>query len=145
MQVSSSSGTGPLTITVGRDSTLAMGSSTLVFETTDHALTASVSVLRDDSSLPTIVSVGNDVTTMEFPLIPGLYYVEINFDTNENPLIYIDYPSWVHFDDPQVDYVPGVYTFWIDELPSSAPRDGYIHIQEPATGNEAQLYIKQIG
>ena len=145
MQVSSSSGTGPLTITVGRDSTLAMGSSTLVFETTDHALTASVSVLRDDSSLPTIVSVGNDVTTMEFPLISGLYYVEINFDTNENPLIYLDYPSWVHFDDPQVDYTPGVYTFWIDELPSSAPRDGYIRVQEPATGNEAQLYIKQIG
>ena len=145
MQVSSSSGTGSRTITVGRDSTLAMGSSTLVFETTDHALTASVSVLRDDSSLPTIVSVGNDVTTMEFPLIPGLYYVEINFDTNENPLIYIDFPTWVHFDDDQIEYVPGVYTFWIDELPSSAPRDGYIHIQEPATGNEAQLYIKQIG
>ena len=145
MQVSSSSGTGPLTITVGRDSTLAMGSSTLVFETTDHALTASVSVLRDDSSLPTIVSVGNDVTTMEFPLVSGLYYVEINFDTNENPLIYLDYPSWVHFDDPQVDYTPGVYTFWIDELGSSASRDGYIRVQEPATGNEAQLYIKQIG
>ena len=145
LSASVSSGTGPTNVYISLNGAFS-GSGTVVFETTDHALTASVSVVRDTTGNQlTLESVGLDVETMEFPLVTGLYYVEINFDTDNNPLIYIDYPSWVHFDDPQIDYVPGVYNFWIDELPSSSPRDGYIHIQEPATGNEVQLYIKQIG
>ena len=148
LQVSSNSGTGPLTINVGRDSSFTGG--TIVFETTDHALTANVAVTRETGTTMSIISVGSDVETMEFPGISGIYYVEIDFDTNEEPFVWIyDKPTWIHFDDSDLEAgmanVPGVYGIYCDELPTSAPRDGYIVIQGPATGNEAQLYVKQIG
>ena len=86
---------------------------------------------------------------METPYVTGLYYVEINFDTSRNPFCYINFPTWVHFEDSDVQSgavnYPGVYGFWIEELPSSAPRDGNIEVQDLDPGDEAQLYIKQIG
>lgn len=148
LSVSSNSGTGSRIINVGRDSTFQGG--TLVFETADHALTASVSVVREVGIVPTIVSVGEDVTAMEFPNISGIYYVEINWDTAADDFLWLyECPSWIHFDDTDVEggiiYYPGVYGIYCDDLPSSAPRDGNIVIQGVNTSDEARLYVKQIG
>ena len=143
-----SSGSGPANVTIERSTFT--GSGSVVFETTDHELTAAVAVTHQgETSSLSIASVGVDVETMETPHATGLYYVEINFDTGRNPFCYINFPTWVHFEDSDVQggavNYPGVYGFWIEELPSSAPRDGYIEVQDLDPGDNAQLYIKQIG
>ena len=148
LSASVSSGTGSQTVIISRSTFT--GSGTIVFETTDHALTANVSVVNEPSSnVLSLRSVGVDVTTMETPYVTGLYYIEVNFDTNENPYCALDFPTWVHFEDSDVQngviYYPGVYGFWIEELPSSAPRDGYITAQDFNPGDTVDLYIKQIG
>ena len=148
LTASVSSGTGNAYVVITRGTFT--GTGTIVFETTDHALTASVSVThQSQASSLSITSVGGDVENMEYPGITGIYYVEVNFDPEEDLFVQIDDPLWLHFEDPDAEngaiWTPGVYGIYCDDLPSSAPRDGYINLQTAATGLEAQLYIKQIG
>lgn len=148
LTASVSSGTGNAYVVITRGTFTGIG--TIVFETTDHALTASVSVThQSQASGISITSVGEDVEAMEFPVVTGIYYVEIDFNPDEDVFLQMDDPLWLHFDDPDAEngsiWTPGVYGIYCDELPSSAPRDGYITLQSASTGLEAQLYIKQIG
>lgn len=148
LTASVSSGTGTTYVVITRGTFT--GTGTIVFETTDHALTASVSVThQSQASSLSITSVGGDVENMEYPGVTGIYYVEINFDPDNDLFVQIDDPLWLHFEDPDAEngaiWTPGVYGIYCDDLPSSAPREGYINLQTAATGLEAQLYIKQIG
>ena len=97
----------------------------------------------------TLTSVGADITCMEFPYVPGLYYVEIDFDPDEEGLVFFSYPNWLHFvdEEPQngVIYTPGVFTFYCDELPSSSPRSGDLWVQGAGTGTECTLTVTQVG
>ena len=149
LSLSVSSGTGASVVIVSVTGAFS-GSGTVVFETADHALTASVSVVRETAgTVVTLTNVGNDLETMEFPGIDGLYYVEIDFDTSQDDFVYLDCPAWIHFDDPDsaggIVYFPGVYGLYHDALPDANPRDGYITATGVNTGQVAQLYVKQIG
>lgn len=145
----SSGSAGNTSVTIQR-STFS-GSGTIVFETTDHALTAEVSVLYQSSQATelTMTSVGMDLENMEFANIPGIYYIELDFDPDIEGMVLLNFPNWIHFPDydPQsgIVYTPGVYTLYCDELPSSSPRTGTIDAQGAGSGTEVSLTVTQIG
>lgn len=150
LQVSVNSGTGAAVVIVSVNGAFS-GTGTLVFETADHAHTASVSVVRETAGTHvSMVNVGSDIESMEFPNITGIYYIEIDFDTSQDDFLWLDYPSWIHFEDPDLEnsdmvFFPGVYGLYCDDLPDSSPRDGYITATGVNTDENAQLYVKQIG
>ena len=145
----SSGSAGNTSVTITR-STFS-GSGTIVFETTDHALTANVSVLYQggQATALTMTSVGMDIESMEFPNVPGIYYIEVDFDPDVEAMVFLSYPSWIHFVDEEPQngllYTPGVFTFYCDELPSSSPRTSTIDAQSAGTGTEVSLTVTQIG
>lgn len=143
------SGTGNTSLFIMLNGSFSGG--TVVFETTDQTLTASVSVTKsgEETIGLSITSVGADVEAMEFQQITGVYYVEIDFDPDNDPMVMIDRPSWIHFEDQEAEdgiiYTPGVFGIYCDELPDSNFRDGKILVQGMGSGFEASLYVKQIG
>lgn len=146
LTASASSGTGTSYVSIYRDQSFNGG--TVVFETADGQHTANLVLTRQTTGVLAMVSVGYDLDDMSFPLIEGLYAIEISFDPDEEGMVFLNFPSWIHFNDADAEggviYQPGVYYLWHDEgLTSELPRDGYIEAQGAGTGAEAQLYVKQ--
>jgi hypothetical protein len=142
------SGTGNTSVTITRSTFT--GTGTIVFETSDHALTSSVTVTHQGSTPTelTMTSVGGDLENMGFPLISGIYYIELDFNPEDEGFVMLNPPNWIHFDDQDAEsgivYYPGVYGLYCEELPTSSPREGYIDAQGVGTGTDVSLHVRQI-